>query len=219
MTAALPMGATAPRAAAPAVRPSPARLARRLRGFARASSGATAVEFGLLALPFLALVGATVEAGVTYWAQEMLQQAVADAGRQIYTGRFQTTNAAVKGSTNLLDAFRTELCMENGHARFTLFTCANVKISIVQADKFADATLVKPTQVDPTTKVSDWNPSFSGYACGGSKAVMIVQAAVDFPVVFTLMNAGVATLPNRRRVLQAASVFQVEPYDSTPVCS
>ena len=215
MTAALPMAAAPQRAGVPAALRGRARLEARLRGFARASGGATAVEFGLLALPLLALVGASLETGVTYWAQEMLQQAVSDAGRQIYTGRFQTANAATKGSTDLLNAFRTEMCK----ARFTLFTCANVRISINQVDGFANAALAKPTQVDPTTKVSDWNPSFASYDCGRSNAVMVIQAAVDFPVMFTLLNAGVATLPSRRRVLQAATVFQVEPFDSTPVCS
>ena len=48
--------------------------------------------------------------------------------------------------------------------------------------------------------------------------MIVVQAAVDVPVYFPLLGAAYATLPNRRRLLQAAAVFQVEPFDSTAAC-
>lgn len=195
------------------------RIGRRLRGFARDARGASAVEFALVALPFLGLAGASLESGVTYWAQETLQQAVSEAGRSIYTGRFQTGNAATKDKTNLLTAFRNEMCGTGANKRVTLFNCANVRISITQADTFTNATPVQPTAIDQATGKSDWNPSFDGYTCARSNAIVVVQAAVDVPVYFNMLASGQTSLPNRRRVLQAATVFQVEPFDSSAVCS
>src|SRR4051794_7539458 len=80
-----------------------ARTGRAQADFLRAREGATAVEFALLALPFLAILSATLEVAIGSWAQEMLQQAVSDAGRQIYTGpasrRIRSAPAAARTSS------------------------------------------------------------------------------------------------------------------------
>ena len=77
--------------------------------YAQARDGATAVEFALVALPFFALVGACLENGIVFWEQEILQQAVSDASRQIYTGAFQTTNAGTTDTATLMSRFRTAI--------------------------------------------------------------------------------------------------------------
>ena len=197
-----------------------------LHPFGRASrklshdrGGSSAVEFALVAVPFLALSGAILEAGVTYFAQGILQQAVVDAGRQIYTGQFQTANASVTDSTTLLNNFRTAMCYPGGRARITVFPCSNVRISITKAASFGSATPVQATSTNPKTGISDWNASFPSYSCARASDVIVVQAAVDVPVYFPLLGAAYATLPNRRRLLQAATVFQVEPFNSNAACS
>ena len=58
------------------------RVQRFLTRFFHAKKGTTAVEFGLLALPFVGLVTACLENALVYWQQEILQQAVTEAGRQ-----------------------------------------------------------------------------------------------------------------------------------------
>ena len=201
----------------------PFSLARRFFGrafgsFKRADAGATAVEFGLVALPFLALAGASLEAGVTYLSQEILQDAVTEASRQIYTGQFQTNNAASANSATLLGNFRAAICNPNGQRRMTPFTCDNIRVSITKAASFGQATPTTPTVTNPTTGVSDWNPNFSSYTCARASDVIVVQAVIDLPVYFTMLNAAAASLPNDRRILQASAVFQVEPYNSTAAC-
>lgn len=189
-----------------------------LRAFLRAQGGATAIEFALVALPFLALAGASLEAGVTYFSQEILQEAVADAGRQIYTGKFQTANAGISDGTTLANKFRNAMCYPDGQARITTFTCANIRINITKAASFGTATPVQPTMKNPETGISDWNSSFASYTCARANDIIVVQAVVDVPVYFPLLASASATLPNNRRVLQAATVFQVEPFDSTSAC-
>lgn len=194
------------------------RLSAALGRLRRDAGGASAVEFALVAMPFLALAGAILEAGVTYFGQEILQQAVTDAGRQIYTGQFQTANAGVTDTTTLLNNFRTAMCFPGGRARITVFPCSNVRVSITKAASFGAATPVQATATNPATGVSDWNAGFPSYACARASDVIVVQAAVDVPVYFPLLGAAYATLPNRRRLLQAATVFQVEPFNSTAAC-
>ena len=55
----------------------PARVARR---FARQQDGAAAVEFALVALPFLALTFAILETALVFFAGQTLEAAAADAG-------------------------------------------------------------------------------------------------------------------------------------------
>ncbi|WP_267357310.1 MULTISPECIES: TadE/TadG family type IV pilus assembly protein [unclassified Methylobacterium] len=185
----------------------------------RERSGATAVEFGLVALPFLAMAGACLENGIVAWEQEIIQQAVVEAGRQIYTGSFQTANAGTTDAATLLSRFRTAICTQpNGAPRVTIFNCANVRVSITPAASYAGATTVSPV-ASTGNGVSDWNPNFQSYTCGGASSIMVIQAAVDIPVFFPFLGAATANLPNKRRVLQAATVFKIEPYTTQSVCS
>lgn len=160
--------------------------ARTLVGrFLQSCHGATAVELGLIALPFFALSGACLENGLTYWQQEILQDAVNDASRQIYTGAFQTLNSQTTDTATLISRFRTVVCTRpNGKARITIFDCGNVRVSVMKAATYASATPVSPTAVG-ANGVSDWNPEFSSYVCAGASDIMVVQAAVDIPVFFT----------------------------------
>src|SRR5262245_23107316 len=79
-----------------------ANCARRLatagavRRLARQQDGAAAVEFGLVAAPFLALVFAIMETAIVFFAGQALETAVADSSRLIMTGQAQNAgfNAA-----------------------------------------------------------------------------------------------------------------------------
>ena len=61
-------------------------LARR---FVRQQDGAAAVEFALVAAPFLALTFAILETAMVFFAGQTLEAAAADAGRLIMTGQAQ----------------------------------------------------------------------------------------------------------------------------------
>ncbi|MCJ2082707.1 TadE/TadG family type IV pilus assembly protein [Methylobacterium sp. J-090] len=194
------------------------RTARGKRRFGQDRSGATVVEFALLALPFLLIASASLEAGLTYFSQEILQQAVTDAGRQIYTGQFQVANVGTTDKTALLDRFRSALCNPIGQPPITIFNCANVRVSITEAATFGGAAPVDAVVADNTGALG-WNPSFATYTCGRANAVIIAQAAVDIPVFVPALGIAGTFLPNGRRVLQAATVFQVEPFNSSATCS
>ncbi len=58
-----------------------------LRGFARAREGAAAIEFGLVAAPFLGLLFAIMETAFVFFAGQSLEYAASQAGRLIMTGQ------------------------------------------------------------------------------------------------------------------------------------
>ena len=67
---------------------SPASLL--LRRFRRDHKGAAAVEFGIIAAPFFALLMGIFQVTVIYFAQSMMETGVAEAARMVRTGQVQT---------------------------------------------------------------------------------------------------------------------------------
>lgn len=188
--------------------------------FGRSEGGAAAVEFALVALPFLALLGGSLEIALSFWAQANLEQAVYEAARDVYTGSFQNANAKTTNTTQLISAFKNSICTDGGKAKLTLFNCANVRVNVIVHDDFAGLKPVSATQTDTQTGETGWNPAYgTTYACARSSSAVLIQAAVDYPVYFKLLNPTAVVLSGDRRILQAATVFRVEPYESKGACS
>ena len=65
---------------------------RTMRRFARREDGAAAVEFAMVAAPFLALMFAIMETALVFFASQTMETAVADRARLIMTGQAQSQN-------------------------------------------------------------------------------------------------------------------------------
>src|SRR6476619_6033656 len=112
--------------------------ARAAGRFVRRQDGAAAVEFGLVAAPFLALVFAIMETAIIFFSGQALETAVADSSRLILTGQAQTAgyNQA---------AFKNAVCAKV----YGLFDCANgVYVDVKTFTSFANVTMSNP--VDPS---------------------------------------------------------------------
>src|SRR5882757_5524125 len=84
-----------------------------VRRFARGEQGIAAVEFGIVAAPFLALMFAIMETAIVFFASQTLETAVADSARLIMTGQAQSG-----GFTQ--QQFKDAVCAKI----FGLFDCA-----------------------------------------------------------------------------------------------
>lgn len=192
------------------VSPAPPRQAVPRRALADAS-GATAVEFGLVALPFFALLGAIIQIAFMTWAQEDLDFTFQKAARTVFTGQFQTANAG-SGATaaTLLTAIHNSMCgptSTNGVS--TVYSCAGAKIDLRLGTNFSDATFSPP--VNSSTKA--WTTGFgTNYACAAPGAIVIATAAVEFPLFFRLWNGALASFADGGVLLQSTAVFRTEPY-------
>src|SRR5262249_25012141 len=83
--------------------------------FLRKRDGSAAVEFSIIALPFLALIFAIMETALVFFAGQTLETAVADASRLIMTGQAQNQGWSK-------DDFKTAVCAQLSGG---LFDCAN----------------------------------------------------------------------------------------------
>jgi Flp pilus assembly protein TadG len=180
-------------------------------GASRARSarrGTTAVEFGVLAFPFLVLLTGLVDTGLTFWASQTLDDALVDTARSIQIGQFQASNQGVTDTTVLLANLRTQFCQARGKTRPTIFDCPSVKLEVQTFASVAAGTARNP--LDAATR--GWTADFgTRYANAGASTIVVVQAAVKYPTWFNMLGI-TPTFSDGSRLLQSVLVFRTEPF-------
>jgi Flp pilus assembly protein TadG len=165
--------------------------------FLHSRDGTSAVEFGLIALPFFAILFAALQAAILLMAQEELETAVEKAGRLVLTG--QVMNA---GTTQA--QFATDVC----NSISALFNCGNLMINMQTADAFDDVSPAAPTLTFGSNgKVTNsWS-----YQPGNPGSIEVLQVMYQWPVFGNLLGFNLSNLPNGNHLLVATSVFKNEP--------
>jgi len=171
------------------------------RRFARASRGAAAVEFALLALPFFGLLFAVFEIGMLFLISTTLENATADAARMIRTGQMQSANATVA-------AFKTQICSE---LAWVGSNCAsNLSVNVQTFSSFSGVTPVNPI----TNKTV--NTAAMQFNMGAAGDIVLVQAFYQWKLVAPLIDGATPTLNNGMTLISATAVFRNEPYSAAP---
>ena len=171
-----------------------------LARFARARDGATAVEFALVALPFLILLCAIFESCLLTFAQQTLNNAVDRAGRQVFTGTFQEGY----DGTPAVERFRTALC-----AGPTLFDCNAVKLEVTTSQTFAAVAASDPYDANAKALSSSFGARFQ---CPAGNDVVTIRAAVVVPRFFTILDLSPRKVGAGSQLIVATAVFRAEPY-------
>ncbi|MBD8065713.1 pilus assembly protein [Devosia sp. PTR5] len=168
----------------------------------RNTRGVTAVEFGLLALPFFSIIGAILQTSLVFLSGQVLESAVNDAGRTIRTGQVQAAGVTI-------DAFRADVCSR----LFGLFPdCSGLFIKVSEISNFQSATITVPIdEATCETSACDWSEAQS-FSPGVGKSIVVVKVYYKYPVFLQIGPFGMANLPNGTRLLGAATVFQNEPF-------
>ncbi len=105
-----------------------------MRRFARKEDGAAAIEFGMVAAPFFALLFAILETAFVFFAGQTLENAVGDSSRLIMTGQAQSQG--MNQST-----FKDAVCARV----YGLFDCQNgVHVDVKTYPSFATVDLTTP---------------------------------------------------------------------------
>ena len=178
------------------------RLRMALRGFRRDQDGVTAVEFGMVSIPFFAILFAIVEAAIMFWSAQVLETAVANAARTIYTGQFQTTNDET--SSDIGAKFKTELCK---HV-VALFPC-NTSALRVDIRRFTPGT-PPPAVIDKNTGNID--EGAFGYQATKPSEIVLVRAALELPAIAPFINWNQTNLANGKRLILGTATFRNEPF-------
>src|SRR5664279_251441 len=140
----------------------PARIARR---FLRRQDGVAAVEFALVAAPFLALTFAILETAIIFFAGQTVEATVSDASRLIMTGQAQTANYTQAD-------FKTAVCARV----YALFDCANGMT--VDVKTYTSFGAVNQT---PPVNNGVFDPTKANYSLCGPGTIQVVTLYYQWP--------------------------------------
>ena len=177
------------------------RLIRRAspRRFARHQRGAVAVEFGLILLPFLALMFGIMETALVFFADQTLETAVADSARLIMTGQAQTQSLTAA-------TFKNAVCARI----YGLFNCSTgVYVNVQTYASFGSITYTPPLDSNGNLVSSNFV-----YQPGGPGDIVVVQLFYQWPIYVSLMNLGnLSNMSGSKRLLVGTAAFRNEPYN------
>lgn len=166
----------------------------RRRGFLGNRSGATAVEFAVLAPVFIAVIGATLETALVFFAGQALDSAVHDSARLIRTGQAQEMSA---------QGYREAVCGR----LYGLFNCGELQVSVRPLPSFSSFAPSQPT--DPDTGAWTMTPQFEP---GASAQIMMVEAYYKWPAIISIPGLTIGLQADGTRLLGAARIFRNEPF-------
>ena len=168
------------------------RLARR---FVRQQEGAAAVEFALVAAPFLALTFAILETAMVFFAGQTLEAAAADSARLIMTGQAQSAGFSASD-------FKTQVCARI----YGLFDCTNgLYVNVQTYSSYSAVNTALPISNGQFNTTMSYNPGDVGN-------IVVVSLYYQWPIYVSMLGNNLANLSSGNRLLSATSVFRVEPY-------
>lgn len=178
-----------------------------LGGFRRNSSGASALEFAIVAGPFLLLVFGILAVSLVFVANMTLENAVEQGARLIRTGEAQSQN---------FDAarFKTEVCKYLTGP----LSCAGLELDVRTCSNFGGCQLT-----DPLDSSGNLKSGLSlSYAPGVGGDVVIVRAFYEWDLLAKLpimpvgnnqsVDTRLSNMPNGNRVFIATAAFRNEPF-------
>jgi len=179
-----------------------------IKRFRKNENGATAIEFALLAVPFLALLFSIVELAIVFFVGSALNHAMSEAAREIRTGEFQATCA--QNAEN----FKTLVCSNMG----SLGDCeGNLRFDVEKsATGDFEANMVTPTPIieDP---LNPGQPQVSPntYTDSGPRDVVVIRAEYFHQLSVPGTLTRLSNLPGNKRLIASTTAFRNEPFPST----
>jgi len=169
---------------------------RRKTRFSDARSGAAAVEFALIAAPFLVLLFAMIEVAAVFFASTVLENAVLVAARDVRTGVFQ-------GGGGAANDFRNTVCAEID----VIGDCDELEIDIRVFDGFVSvdqSSMLVAGEID--TNSLQFDP-------GGAGDIVLVRLFYKWPLVIPNFGLGLVNMKDNSRLIMATTVFRNEPFE------
>ena len=172
------------------------RLWLRLKSDSR--KGSAALEFAFIAPVFFVLLMGTFEAGIMFFSQAALQNALTTLGRQIRTG--QNSNSAVTQAQ-----FRTSVC----NMVTPLIACdANLQIDVeAYSSGYGGVSYTSPLKSDKTL-----DTSLNNYSIGNACDVVLVRAFYTMPIYTPVLTWFLVNMAGNKHMVSAATAFRNEPY-------
>ncbi len=178
------------------------------RRWRRDEGGFTAVEFAMVIGPFLALLFAIIEVGMTYFVGFAFEHAVDMAARDIRVGNAQKRNVTAS-------QFRDLICERLPR----LVTCSDVIVDVRAFTSFAQAASNAPQPTDGDGNIMTQRQA--RFDLGGPGDVVLVSSYYHWKLLASLPNPGTTlglsgvgfgNMSDGSRLISAASAFRNEPF-------
>jgi Flp pilus assembly protein TadG len=172
-------------------------LTRFLRRARTNDSGATAVEFAMVAAPFFFLLFAMIEIAAVFFTSTVLENAVLETAREIRTGQVQ--NGGITQAQ-----FRDEIC-----DRVSIVgDCDRLEFDVQVFDGFNSVTQTSPIAGDGSLDTGSfgWDP-------GGAGDIVLVRVFYRWSLLTPNFGGALSNMGGNQRLLTAATVFRNEPFD------
>ncbi len=164
--------------------------------FYRNETGATALEFALIATPFFFLLFAIIEITMVFFVSISMEHATMEVARTIRTGEAQKASGS---AGKFLDA----VCAEMN----ALVPCAgNVYIDVRTYADFGDVTMSTPIDDDELD-----NGNFK-YDAGKAGDIVVVRVFYVWQLNTPMLGTVFSNLSGDRRLIAATTAFRNEPF-------
>lgn len=177
--------------------PRPRNLLARWRSDSR---GVTAIEFGMVAMPFMMLLFGIIGVGLYFFTTFTLENAVEQASRLLRTGQAQAA-----GYTPA--QFKAKVCeFVPGH-----IDCdSKVRVNVLS---YPDTTNVTPASLPRCLTAAGGLAAGSQYSPGNASEVVLVWVCYEWDLARAIPFLNLGDMPNGSRLIQATTVFRTEPYN------
>jgi len=173
-----------------------ARLPMASRFFHNEDGGA-AIEFGVVALPFFAMLFAIIQTALVFFGGQILETANADAARLIRTGQAQ--NQSFDAAT-----YKNNVCSRIKG----LMNCAGVSIDVKSYQNFSSPNFATPLDADGNLATNTF-----GFNPGAPGDIVVVRAMYEFPLYVSMWGGlKMANMAGNKRLLIATAAFRNEPF-------
>ena len=174
------------------------RLKQRAGALPGAERGATALEFALVATPYIIMVMAAFELCFVYALSTSLDSAVAAAARQIMTGQLQNSGTATSAT------FKTQICNNLG---WLASECqSNLSVNVQTFTAFGSIT--QPS-VKNNGAFTTQNLIFNMGAAGD---IVMVNAYYQWPLMTPYLSGALNATGSNQAIIESTFAFRNEPY-------
>ncbi len=168
-----------------------------IKSFFKSNRGTTAVEFSLIAAPFIFMLIGLIEMALMFASASLLEGSASTAARLIRTGQVQQAG----GSQAL---FEQTLC----DFAEPLIACDDLQYQVYSVDSFEDADDLPDAEFD-----ADGNLSDTTYDPGGVSDVVLIRVAYHYRITTPLLQTFLTNNGDNTRTMMATIVLQTEPYE------
>ncbi|NQY15477.1 MAG: pilus assembly protein [Henriciella sp.] len=168
--------------------------------------GLAAVEFAMIAMPFFLMIFGTIELAVIFIMQAILDNAAAEASRQIRTGQLQTAGLS---QANMETRFKDSL----GDELFGLLDPNKVIYDVQTFTTFGNT----GGGITYDTSTDSIDQSGFGYNFGGQNDIVVVRVFYEWDLIIPVLSAPLKNpnLSDNKTLLQATVAFRNEPFGNS----